>query len=217
MNIKWSAASIAVVLCHATYGTLIYDNFGGTPISSTITTIPLSSTAETLLSLDLPGESSLNITRFNFNNENFFQISGVTLKQQLIGSYYYAQGGGAGLKWSDIIAANSENAWGNISAITDNAHSMGAGAVTGLRPEPTYIPFYFQDTSAGNADRYGYLALSTTLSGAGSSAEVAISISGWAYDDSGAQIGMGAIPEPSTALLLGMAGSLIFISRRLMM
>jgi len=70
-----------------------------------------------------------------------------------------------------------------------------------------YVAFKFQDSTAGNADRYGWALLSMNIdSGTGPD----VTLQRWAYDNTGAKIAMGAVvPEPTSAALV-MFGALAF-------
>src|SRR5258706_5385120 len=75
-----------------------------------------------------------------------------------------------------------------------------------------YIAFRFQDSTAGNALRYGWIDVS--LSNPGNATGPDVTIFGYAYETSGATIPMGAmpVPEPSTMSLLAL-GALALGSR----
>jgi hypothetical protein len=64
-----------------------------------------------------------------------------------------------------------------------------------------YALFHFQDS--GN-DRYGWIQLSNAVFAGPPGLGPNVTLEGWAYDDSGSQIGAGDIPEPSTMALAGL-------------
>jgi hypothetical protein len=80
-----------------------------------------------------------------------------------------------------------------------------------------YFPFEFKDSTAGGAMRYGWVQVSL-INGpngpfGGSNPE--LTIEGWAYDNTGAEIWMGqlnAVPEPSSAALMAL-GAMAFGAR----
>jgi len=104
----------------------------------------------------------------------------------------------AGQTWSDLGENFLTESFGNLSTIS-RVNWVGGN----LRSNPTYIPFTFNDTSDGNLLKYGYVQVSSEIQGTNSSSELVIFIHGYGYENSGNQIAMGAIPEPSSALLLG--------------
>jgi hypothetical protein len=68
-----------------------------------------------------------------------------------------------------------------------------------------YYAFKFQDSTQGSAMRYGWVQVSLDNSnyeppGIGPY----LTIFGWAYDDTGDKIPMGAIPEPSSAAIFAL-------------
>jgi len=79
-----------------------------------------------------------------------------------------------------------------------------------------YLAFKFTDTSDANKLKYGWVQLSTTRS-----ATPSITLEGWAIQNDGTQILMGAVPEPQAAalatgaaLILGAAGLRAWRRRR---
>jgi hypothetical protein len=112
-------------------------------------------------------------------------------------------------KWDDLPVGQTSTSWGaNISRMEQ---TTGVGFLT--RDNPTYLPFRFTDTT-DSSTKYGYVALATWVTGSGASAQLNLSISGYAFDDSGAQIAMGAVPEPSTTLMAAIGAMLIIASLR---
>ena len=80
-----------------------------------------------------------------------------------------------------------------------------------------YMAFEFKDsTQGGGPMRYGWAGLSLVNGDLGSGGNYPrLTISGWAYDNTGAQIPMGAtasVPEPSAMALLAL-GALTFGAR----
>jgi len=63
-----------------------------------------------------------------------------------------------------------------------------------------YLAFRFQNSTKGNAWNYGWIELSEHFPASGGGPQV--TIFGSAYDDSGAQIATGIVPEPSAASLM---------------
>jgi hypothetical protein len=71
-----------------------------------------------------------------------------------------------------------------------------------------YLSFSFRDTDQGNAQFYGWAEISLSNS---TSTDPNVTLYGYAYDNTGAQIatGAGEVPEPSSAALLAL-GALTF-------
>jgi len=65
-----------------------------------------------------------------------------------------------------------------------------------------YLAFRFQDSTKQNAWRYGWVELSEHFPASGGGPEVTIFGSAW--EDSGAQVATGVVPEPSTASLMAL-------------
>lgn len=175
---------------------VVYDDFGGTPLTYSFGTTPLSTAEETVVELDLPGGKKATIIQFYYDNENFFQIHSVDVKQNLVGSFFYAGSAEANQTWS-AVSSNGTNGWGNISAL-----SLLDYSTEHLRENPTYIPFRFEDTTASNALKYGYINCSTELSGSGSNSVLTLTIYSYAYETDGSEIAMGAQANTSDPSLL---------------
>ncbi|VGO19707.1 PEP-CTERM sorting domain-containing protein [Pontiella sulfatireligans] len=196
---------------------VFYNDFNGTPLTYTFGTTALSAVAE-LSDLDLPGTAAVTLAQinsYNPSNENLFQIYGkgstsVVFKQNLEGRLYYAVASEEGQSWSDM-SSDSSDGWGNISALATGS----SGAASLLRVDPTYIPFRFADTTDSNIQKYGYIKMSTELSGSGASSVMIWTVDGYGYQTDGTEIAMGAIPEPATMGLFGLfGGGMLFIHRR---
>ena len=69
-----------------------------------------------------------------------------------------------------------------------------------------YLSFSFRDTDQGNAQFYGWVEISLSNS---TSTDPNVTLYGYAYDTTGAQIATGEVPEPSSAALLAL-GALTF-------
>ena len=83
-----------------------------------------------------------------------------------------------------------------------------------LRADPTYIPFRFTDSTDSNTQKYGYIKMSTVLSGSGPDRVVTWTVDGYGYQTDGTQIAMGAVPEPASVLMIVFGGGLIALARR---
>jgi hypothetical protein len=103
------------------------------------------------------------------------------------------------LVWDQIagnLAPNASFGWAT------SAHNSGGFA-------PGYLAFEFRDsTQTGSPMRYGWVGLSMANGNLSTGNDFPrLTISGWAYDNSGAQIPMGAtatVPEPSAMALLAL-------------
>ena len=177
-----------------------------TPVSFTysVGTSPL--TSNVIFTANLPGANDLVMYSFSFPSDasNFYQLDvnnyGGSIACDFLESLEYAHSLNAGATWSDT--SNGSN-WANVTRMAQTGN-----ASFGLRSDPTYVPFWFQDTSNSNQVDYGYITLATTVTGSGASAQFGLNISGYAYDNTGAMIAMGAVPEPSATALatLGLIG-----------
>lgn len=183
-----------------------------TPVtfSRTVGTGEIAST--TLLTLDLPGTSTLNIAELSFGSSprsNFYQIYtpvGFTVPAVVYGSLYYWHSLNVSETWDNLPSGQTFTSWGaNISRLNQSGDESFL-----LRSDPTFLPFRFID-STDLSTKYGYIALATSVTGSGPSAQFHLNITGYAFDNSGAEIAMGAVPEPSTALL-AVIGSLAVVA-----
>jgi hypothetical protein len=105
--------------------------------------------------------------------------------------------------------------WGQAAGIATVSATVGKANYFGHTPagyDHKYLVFIFQDTTqAGNPLRYGWVELSLSQPSNNSGPDV--TIFGYAYDNTGAEILTGAVPEPGTvaiavlgALMLGAKG-----------
>jgi len=163
----------------------------------------------TIFTANLPGSNDLIVNAYSYGGvvplSNFYQLfclnSGGYIATDLSESLYYAHSIYVSETWVDT--SNGRNSGANISRMPQTGNP---GIL--LRSNPTYIPFYFTDTT-DSSTKYGYIALATSVTGSGASAQLNLEVFGYAYDNSGAKIAMGAVPEPSTVLsaALGILGS----------
>jgi hypothetical protein len=103
------------------------------------------------------------------------------------------------LLWADIP--------GNIAALASFGSASDFSNTGGFGP--AYMAFEFKDsTQAGTPMRYGWVGLSMVNGNLISGGDYPrLTVSGWAYDNTGAQIPMGAtapVPEPSAMGLLAL-------------
>lgn len=155
-------------------------------------------TGTTFFTADLPGANDLVMASFSYSGlvpaSSFYQLNflnyGGCFAAGVFESLYYAQSLNAGETWVDTSNARQYGA--DLSRMAQTGDSS-----FGLRSDPTYLPFWFFDTSNWSQVDYGYIALATTVTGSGASAQLNLIVSGYAYDNSGAKIAMAAVPEPS--------------------
>jgi hypothetical protein len=70
-----------------------------------------------------------------------------------------------------------------------------------IDPNKKYALFSFNDPGCGSGTCYGWLELGLNFQPTGPN----VDLLGWAFDDSGAPLGAGVAPEPSTFVLTGLA------------
>ncbi|MFZ4693921.1 MAG: PEP-CTERM sorting domain-containing protein [Verrucomicrobiia bacterium] len=176
-------------------------------------------TVQTLQTLDLPGTNDLTILKFTFTDgvagkANYFQLyvggvggGGIATAVDAT-SLYFARSLNVGQTWANL-GGGSVTTWADISRLYQDGSSSNGH----LRTDPTYVPFNFVDSTDLNLTKYGYVSLDTYATGSGASAQLTLNIHGYAYENSGAQIQMGAIPEASTYAMIG-AGLLGLLATR---
>jgi hypothetical protein len=105
-----------------------------------------------------------------------------------------------------LVRANAGQTWGQVGGIV----TVGgwAGAATGAGASPAYNNKYFlfefkDSTQAGSPLRFGWIEVSLANSG-GNPGHPELSIQGYAFDTTGAQLSAGQVPEPSATALLAL-------------
>ena len=84
---------------------------------------------------------------------------------------------------------------------------LGLGSDQFTEGTESYIGFSFT-TNDDEGPNYGWVRVQVTANNAGGI------VTGWAFEDSGAPITVGAVPEPSAAMLLGLVPILAWRRRR---
>jgi hypothetical protein len=110
----------------------------------------------------------------------------------------------AGANWVNV-AKTGQATFGNIIRTVNTATVLTTGP-GGFSDK--YLLFTFKNSLSADQLQYGWVGMSAATATAGAPLNMSVTLSGWAYDDSGAVIEAGAIPEPSTAALL-MGGALV--------
>ena len=141
---------------------IVYNDFNGTPLTDTIGMTAVSNNV--LFTADLPGDAGFDVYRF-YSGRNFFQLyrrntGTVEFAASVYSSLYYVESLDAGQSWSDW--GGGANPHGNVSSL-----NISTGDAFMLRADPTYIPFRFTDSTDSNTQKYGYIKMSTVLSGSG--------------------------------------------------
>jgi len=106
---------------------------------------------------------------------------------------------------SFVIANNAGVGWDQITGNASHSGSIGAASNNSHFPNSynhKYLAFEFKDSTQGNAMRYGWIDASLVNNATGD--ELNVIVYGYAYDDSGAQIAMGFVPEPSSMAFMAM-------------
>jgi len=112
----------------------------------------------------------------------------------------------SGASWNNV-ARTGQATFGNIIRSAGTASTTGPGSFSNK-----YLLFSFKNSLSGNQLQYGWVGMSAGTVTAGTPANMSVTLTDWAYDDSGAKIIAGAIgwpvPEPSSAAL-AMSGALV--------
>ncbi len=99
----------------------------------------------------------------------------------------------AGSNWNQV-AGNAANAgtvgWAYFSTHAPNSYNH------------EYILFEFKDSTQGNAMLYGWAEVSLFNANISSSEGPEVTVWRYAYDNTGAPLASGSVPEPSSAALL---------------
>lgn len=160
--------------------------------------------------LNLPGDADLFVKQSQIGSFNFADAlqAGVNspyvrFQAKHTSGYFFLAWGGAGKTWNNI-GGTSVRSYGNIG-VRRSTMVIGPGSFA-----HQYAAFRFKDSTQGNAVRYGWVEMSMDLGGFSGPD---VTIHAWGYDDTGATIAMGAVPEPTAAaaatgaaLVLGAAG-----------
>ena len=101
--------------------------------------------------------------------------------------------------------------WGTMSGALFSYGTIGAAKFSAHKPNAfnqQYLAFEFQDsTQPGTPMRYGWVEVNLAVGNLNATEGPEVTILGYAYDNTGAQIAMGAttaVPEPSSAALLAL-------------
>jgi hypothetical protein len=195
---------------------IIYD-------SSPSVKVGFSSGFGTTWTLDLPGTVDLQLQRLKASPWTYTaQVKGpgvgyLRVRSFLTAARPFAKRGSAGNTWSNI--GGNIGTRGIVGVRTTTSNIRGPGSFS-----DKFVAFKFQDSTQGNADRYGWLQLSMDIHGWPAGPPFTgpdVTLKGWGYDNSGAKIAMGAVPEPASAaavtgaaLVLGAAGVRAWRKRR---
>ena len=163
-------------------------------------------------SLNLPGDNDLIFGRFSGGGVKSilaFSNTHVATAHRQASVQAYSAGGKSFAKRA--AAGATFNTIANKLTVAAFVLANHAASGTAIGPgsfSHKYVSFVFKDTDHSDAVKYGWVELSGT-----SSLNPSITLEGWAYQNDGSKIAMGAVPEPQaaalatgTALVLGAAG-----------
>ncbi len=105
---------------------------------------------------------------------------------------------GRGLTWDQIPGPIVQTTFGEIGQFLTNLKAHFPDSFDHM-----YLPFIFKDsTQVGSPLRYGWVEISLLNLATGPGPEV--TIFGYAYDDTGAHLATGVVPEPASITLLAL-------------
>jgi hypothetical protein len=104
----------------------------------------------------------------------------------------------AGANWNNVARTGISTSANIIRSVNSGtAATTGPGAFSNK-----YLLFSFKNSLKGNQLQYGWVGMSAATVTAGTPEEMSVTLTDWAYEDTGLKINAGAIPEPTTASLL---------------
>lgn len=203
LTLATGAASLPVTIDAA----IVY-----TDLSSSPTTVGFGSGQLNSTIFDLPGTASLKFDAFAGSSSHRI-IANDGLGYVRIGRQANSRSAimaGTNVAFRTAGALNWTNAGSKIGAATFaniirsvSSAILGPGAFSNK-----YLLFTFKNSLAGDQLQYGWVGMSEATITPGAYQNMSVTLTGWAYEDSGAVINAGAIPEPSTAGL-AMGGALV--------
>jgi len=101
----------------------------------------------------------------------------------------------------------------NVAVGTAHFGTLAIGQYPATGYDRQYLAWIFQDSSQGNAQRYGWVEISLSMAPYNSGGPN-VTIWGYEYDDSGVRPNMGSVPEPGSGALFAL-GALALGSRGL--
>jgi hypothetical protein len=148
---------------------------------------------------NLPGTAQMQF-KFAQAKTGTSSVRGVLASQVGVGAYvriktnaYIVVHVPAGFVWSQVAGAEK------------NIGTVGSASHFGHHPDSydhEYTLFKFQDSTQGNALRYGWVELGLFNGNLNSTAGPDVTIYRYAYDTTGAQLPTGQVPEPSPVALM---------------
>jgi hypothetical protein len=157
--------------------------------------------------IDLPGTAGFRFTASS-GYGNALVIAGRTYSG---GRATFKKTSSAGHFHREAALVEAGRHWGTIGGTTNDSAGVGRIKLSDHSPvgrgsyDHKYLAFQFQDSTAGDALRYGWVKVSGVIGGANTPS---VTIEEWAYEASGVDLATGAtaVPEPrETALATGLA------------
>jgi hypothetical protein len=96
--------------------------------------------------------------------------------------------------------------WNQVAGTPATGLLFGSAKYSAHTPDAingAYVLIEFMDSTHGNAMRYGWVQISLVNGDTGGISDYPqLTVDDWAYDTTGAQLGAGVVPEPSSSALL---------------
>jgi hypothetical protein len=178
--------------------------------NATIIYSPFSQTIDfvsTSYTIDLPGIAFLKLGAQAGTNSHRILAYGAGDTNMMVavqgGTTVAALRAASGLKWNSGGGFFGSLTFANIVR-TNGTKLIGPGEFA-----DKYLLFTFKNSDAANQVQYGWVGMSAATVTPGTFANMSVTFTNWAYDDTGAKIAAGAVPEPATAASLAMGGALV--------
>lgn len=195
-------ATGAVAMPQSASADIIYTDLTSSPVT-------VGANGVSSFSLSFPGQVQFGFQgRHGTNGGTYYRSvvvgklgGAVAASVQGVGGFALQRGKGAA--WNNAYLLYNQPAIAkatHLAASSFSVHTPGSSATH------EYLSFSFRDTDQGNAQFYGWVEISLSNS---TSTDPNVTLYGYAYDNTGAQIATGEVPEPSSAALLAL-GALTF-------